>query len=123
MRAVIFRLRSLRLRSNILPLVLAALVLRAMIPAGFMPGSAPGVTLTASLCSALPGQSETIEIEGEHSEPHCEYCVAAPLGAAPALAVASVSTTAAHTQPSTAVSQTGNSLLARAQTARAPPPA
>jgi hypothetical protein len=120
---VISTLRSLRLRSNILPVVLAALVLRAMIPAGFMPGSTAGVTLTASMCSALPGQSETIEIEGEHGKPHCEYCVATPLGAAPALAAANVSTMAAGTQPPTSVSQTGKSLLARAQTARAPPPA
>jgi hypothetical protein len=122
MRAVMQRLRSLRLRSNLLPLLLAVFVLRALIPAGFMPGSAVGMSLSASMCSTQPGKSETLEFPGTDTAPHCEYCVAPLLGAplAPVcleglgLAMQQVSLPRAH-------SQIPESLLARAQSARAPP--
>ena len=121
MRAVISRLRSMRLRANVLPLVLAAMMLRALIPVGFMPGSEDGVSLAASMCSTQPGKTETIEIPGEHGKPHCEYCVASPLGAAPAFVAPGITAAAAPALLPTTVSQTRKSFLARAQTARAPP--
>jgi hypothetical protein len=116
------RLRSLRLRSNLIPLLLAVFVLRALIPAGFMPGSAMGLSLSASMCSTQPGKSETLELPGGDTPAHCEYCVAPLLGAplepicleGLGLAIPQASLTQSH-------SQIPESLLARAQSARAPP--
>jgi hypothetical protein len=82
MRAV-YRLRAFAL-SHLLPLVLGALVLRALIPVGFMPAS--GGTLTVMLCApSSPGsqRTEIVEIPGAAQAPHCDYCTAPLLGGAP----------------------------------------
>lgn len=82
MRAV-YRLRVYA-QAHLLPLVLGALVLRALIPVGFMPGS--GGTLTAMLCApSAPGnqRTEILEIPGATQAPHCDYCTAPLLGGAP----------------------------------------
>lgn len=74
------RLRSLRF--HCLPLLLAALTLRALIPAD-VASSSQGLTFTASMCSYDRGKTEVIEIPGDEQNdaPHCEYCVAPLLGA------------------------------------------
>ncbi len=66
-----------------LPWVLAALVLRALIPAGFMPMA--GTSLAAAMCSTLGMPTELIEVPGTTPQLHCDYCVAPAVGASPAL--------------------------------------
>jgi hypothetical protein len=111
----------------LLPLVLGALVLRALIPAGFMPGMSAAGSLTAMLCNApatgLP-RSETIEIPGAGPVVHCDYCVVPVIGTGFTLAhltaqpaIPFLTRTA---QPDTPHSRFA---LERAQTPRAPPAA
>jgi hypothetical protein len=122
MRAVMQRLRSMRLRSNLMPLLLAVFVLRALIPMGFMPGSAHGVSLTASMCSTQPGKSETLEFPGSDTTPHCDYCVTPLLGAPLApVCLEGLGLAIQQHSPPQVHSQIPESLLARAQSARAPP--
>lgn len=82
----VHRLRNIA-QSHLLPLVLGALVLRALIPVGFMPGARPGMNLTAAMCNPAagggPGGSEIIEIPGATPVVHCEYCLAPACGPAP----------------------------------------
>src|SRR5512139_2274395 len=68
-----------------MPVVLAALAARALMPAGFMSvaggdGSSPAI----AMCSQDKTRREQLEIPGgqrpaEH-RPHCEYCLAPLLG-------------------------------------------
>ena len=116
-----YRLRSNRLRANVLPLLLAALVFRAFIPAGFMFGSGDGTSLSVSMCSTQAGKTETLEIPGEHAKPHCEYCLAPLLGAPQAFLSAGFTAAAQHPTLAPLVSQLADSPLARAQAARGPP--
>jgi hypothetical protein len=117
---VISRLRSKRLRSNILPPLMAALLLRALIPVGFMPGFADGASFTASMCSSQ-GTGETIEIPGDHAKPHCDYCVAPLFGAPLALQRCHAPASASQALNARVDSQLPAAPLARAQSARAPP--
>jgi hypothetical protein len=81
MRAV-NRMRAAR--SRLLPLVLGALVLRALIPVGFMAGA--GGVLSAAWCSpSIPGsqRTEIVEIPGALHAQFCDYCTAPLLGGAP----------------------------------------
>jgi hypothetical protein len=79
------RLRSLS-HDYLLPLVIGALALRALIPAGFMPGDGNPLSISATLC--LPAgtradtnaRTEQIEIPGTAHAQQCEYC-ALPLAA------------------------------------------
>jgi len=79
MRPVMRKLRSLRLRSYVLPVLLGALALRFLIPSGFMPGSDDGTMLSVAMCST-EAQSELLEIPGEPSKPHCDHCTLPSLG-------------------------------------------
>ena len=84
------RLRHLA-HEYLLPLVISALVLRALIPLGFMPGGSS--LLTAALCNApATGETriETLSIPDAGmpagaAKMHCDFCVAPMLGAASAL--------------------------------------
>jgi hypothetical protein len=88
MRAV-NRLRSLS-QDYLLPLVIGALALRALIPVGFMPGAGNPLSLSATLCQPAgapadgDARTEQVEIPGTAHAQQCEYC-ALPL-AAPAFA-------------------------------------
>jgi hypothetical protein len=73
-------LRSIRVRSYVLPLLLGALTLRFLIPTGFMPDASDGTTLRVAMCSTDKGQSELIEIPGEPAKPHCDHCLMPSLG-------------------------------------------
>ena len=113
-----------------MPFVLAALALRALIPAGFMPGSIDSFAFTAMLCAPQnPGTAaatamERFELPGSpdaHAQPHCDFCVSPALGAPPAncdlrLATVVVTVTAASIDEQIA-SRTPD----RAPSARAPP--
>lgn len=114
----------------LLPLVISALVLRALIPAGFMPGAGEGFSLSAAMCNAPSTgapRSETIEIPGADAPTaaaamHCDFCLVPVLGAAfslptvqPPAAIAFVSLPARTDAP------VSRFALDRAQTPRAPP--
>jgi hypothetical protein len=74
------RLRSLS-QDYLLPLVIGALALRALIPMGFMPGDGNALSITASLCIPAAGpvdgnaRTEQIEIPGTSHALQCEYCL------------------------------------------------
>ena len=48
-----------------MPLLLAALVFRVLVPPGFMMGGAGTMSLSAAMCATTPGKSEKIELPGE----------------------------------------------------------
>ena len=118
-----------RLRAHahdyLLPLLIGALVLRALIPAGFMPGGM-GLSLTAQLCNAPatgnPG-TETLEIPGAGmGATHCDFCLLplmaatqAPPALQPPPAIAFSSLAARTDAPASRFA------LQRAQIPRAPP--
>jgi hypothetical protein len=114
--------RSIRVRSYVLPVLLAALALRFLVPHGFMAESATGTTLSAAMCST-DSRQESIEIPGEPAKPHCDNCLMPSLG--PALAPFHVAGVTQVTKPPLLpqhLSQIPDAPLARAQIARAPPP-
>lgn len=108
-----------RFHASVLPLLLAALVFRVLVPPGFMMIGDP--VLRAAMCTTQPGKTETIELPGESGKVHCEQCMAPPLGAPLAdvrLAALPPATPSRHTP---VVAQISDSFLVRAQSARAPP--
>jgi DUF2946 family protein len=121
------RLRSVA-HEYLLPLVISALVLRALIPVGFMPGSGAGTSLTATMCNPVNGKSgtEIIEIPGGlpagTGAMHCDYCLSPVLAAAFAFPVI-VGSDAVASRPSSARidAPVSRFALSRAQIPRAPP--
>jgi hypothetical protein len=123
MRAVT-RLRSLRFRSWILPLLLGAFALRVLIPGGFMAVSGAGLSLEAPMCSSVPGRSESLEIPEEAPKTHCDRCLLSPPFEAPYAFVTPGFSALTLTPPlPQQASQVPEAPLARAQSARAPPQA
>jgi hypothetical protein len=121
------RLRTLRFRYWVMPVILAALAARAFMPAGFMTTPADGTSAWGiTMCSPDKLQREDLVIPDEQAPsqhgPQCKFCGAPILGTpfasfdlvtpapAPLLAVAT------DTRPAYAP-------LLRSQTARAPPQA
>lgn len=121
------RLRSLRLRYQFMPWVLAALILRVLIPADAMM-AVPGLRLQASLCSLQDtgdtgdtGRTGTIELPGARSAPECEHCLA-PLLDAPLAMHSLPEPRLADSGPFGAFdSQVSESTPQRPASARAPP--
>jgi hypothetical protein len=116
----------LRAFSNdyLLPLVLGALVLRALIPVGFMPGMSTGFSLTALLCNApaTGARTETIEIPGAITAAHCDYCVVPVLGAGVTVPTVSAGPAVSVLIPPRRLATPHSRFaLARAQIPRAPP--
>lgn len=103
-----------------MPVLLAALVFRVLVPPGFMIGGAGSTSLQASMCTTTPGKIETIELPGGNS-PHCEYCVASPLGAPLADARIQPPSRGISAAYTAGVAQMAGTTLLRAQCARAPP--
>ena len=104
-----------------MPLLLAALALRVLIP-DVMPGDMSSMTVNAAMCSTAPGRSERIEIPGDVPKPHCERCLLTPPFEAPyALLTPAFRPTIQVPLLPDQVSQRSESSLARAQSARAPP--
>jgi hypothetical protein len=119
MRAVMSP-RSIRLRANLLPLLLFALAMRSLIPIDGIAGA--GMSVKSSMCSTQSGRSEVIELPaGETATHHCEQCFAPSLGAPFALLRADGLARAALPQLPEQASQIPDKPLARAQAARAPP--
>jgi hypothetical protein len=103
-----------------MPLLLAALVFRVLAVPGFMMGGSEAMSLQASMCTTTPGKIETIELPGS-SQPHCEYCVAPPLGAPFAQLLVEPPLRAAEPAFIAVSTQIDGLTLLRAQSARAPP--
>ena len=122
------RLRTLA-NDYLLPLVISALVLRALIPAGFMPGTGEGFSLTAAMCNAPATgapRAEIIEIPGadapQAAAMHCDFCLVPVLGAAfvsPALQTSDKILSVAL--PPGVDAPVSRFALSRAQIPRAPP--
>ncbi len=114
------RFRSLRFRSFVMPLLLAALVLRVLIPTDVM--HSQSMSVASSMCSTDSDRSEFVEIPAEPSQPHCERCLLTPPFDAP-FAFLSPAFGPALDLPllPELVSQVPEFPLARAQAARAPP--
>jgi hypothetical protein len=120
MRAV-KSLRSIRLRSYVLPVLLGALALRFLIPVGYMPGSDEGTTLSVAMCSS-EAQTELLEIPGEPAKPHCDYCTLPSMDAP--LSPVNIAGLTPAVQPwllPPLESQLSEAPLLRAQSPRAPP--
>jgi hypothetical protein len=123
MRTVI-RLRLMRLRSWVLPLILAALAARAFMPSGFMmaenvPGSA--TVIQSTLCSRDQERRDAIELPGSRHTPRCDHCLN-PLGDAPiALLIAPARIEFSPLRVIDEVPQVAHAPLLRSQSARAPP--
>jgi len=114
------RFRSLRFRSFMMPLLLAALVLRVLIPTDVVHSQT--MSLASSMCSTDPQRSERIEIPVEPSQPHCERCLLTPPFDAPYAFLSPVFGPAVQVRLAPErVSQVPESPLVRAQAARAPP--
>jgi hypothetical protein len=121
MRAV-RHLRSIRLRSYVLPLLLGALALRFLIPAGHMPGSGDSTMIQAATCSTEKGQSETLEIPAESAKPHCDLCTLPSLDAPLSpVNIAGLFLVPQRSLPPRHESQIPETPLARAQIPRGPP--
>lgn len=111
----------MRVRSYVLPVLLGALALRFLIPAGFMPAS-DGTMLRVAMCSTEQGQSEVLEIPSEPAKPHCDHCTAPSLGAPLApFNFAGLSPVPQHSLLPSLESQLSEAPLLRAQIPRAPP--
>jgi hypothetical protein len=112
-----------------MPFVLAALALRALIPAGFMPGPADGFAFTATICAPSSPKSqapatERIELPASpngHAQPHCDFCVSPPLGAPPVVDGGRIPAVPTSFAPTSFVAQVASSAPDRAPSARAPP--
>jgi hypothetical protein len=127
------RFRNLDFRCSVMPLVLAALALRALIPAGFMPGTGEGFGFLAMLCAPqIAGQTaedpraamERFELPASpaaHAQPHCDFCVSPPLGAPPAMEGARIPVQAPSLAPVSFLAQISSHSPDRAPSARAPP--
>src|SRR6478736_8349493 len=112
--------RSIRIRSYVLPVLLAALALRFLIPHAFMDDS--GGTSKASLMCSLDGKKESIEIPAAPAKPHCDNCLMPSLGPArPPFNIASILEVSKPPLLPGHVSQIPDAPLARAQSPRAPP--
>lgn len=122
------RLRTLRFRYWVMPVILAALAARAFMPAGFMSISGEnGMSATIAMCSQDKTRRERIEfpdgqqLPGEHRL-QCKHCLSPVLGAP----FAFYDFSAPAMPPVLLVSADGQlafSPLLRSQEARAPPQA
>jgi hypothetical protein len=104
----------------VLPLLLAALVARALLPAGFMASNA-GLTFTVEMCSLDQDRREQLQIPGEHEPAACDYCLAPLLGAGLDLPRVIARVECLPVVTLAAKSQIASLPLARAQSPRAPP--
>ena len=123
------RLRAFDLRHSVMPFVLAALALRALIPAGFMPGSSESFAFTAMLCApqnlgSAEVAMERFELPGSpdaHTQPHCDFCVSPVLGTPPAIEGTRLLAFAATIATTDVEEQVSSRTPDRAPSARAPP--
>ena len=120
------RLRTLRFRYWVMPVILAALAAQAFMPAGFMSMTGEGGrSATIAMCSQDKSRRERIEFPGERQLPgehrfQCKHCLAPVMGSP----FAFHDFTSPATLPALLVpadEQLAFSPLQRSQEARAPP--
>lgn len=113
--------RHLRL---LIALLLPLMVLRGLLPAGYMP-VAEGGQLRMALCSdglqLAPGRDDVTDhrLPGSHGD--CLFAQASAAAPPPALPALAVPEARAATAAATLAAQLGARLLARAQSPRGPP--
>ena len=119
-RSVLKRLRRLEYCSLVLPALLFALMLRALVPSG------DGLTVESPMCaeswqSPAGEKSESIEVPGFIEKLHCEYCVSPVAGAAPVMPPMLASDVVQQFSATLKILRRAPDILLRAQRARAPP--
>lgn len=107
------------LRIHVLPWAVGALVLRAMIPMGFMPSG--GTTLGAVMCSTQGLESEQIDIPGSAPFMQCDFCLLPAFAEPPAALAGGVGEPVSVVLSRAPEAIPHRFSLDRAQTARAPP--
>jgi hypothetical protein len=114
---------SYKLRTHVLPWMLAAMLLRAFIPPGFMPGASD--TIAATMCSTVGSATQEsiqqIEIPGSVPVPHCDFCLWPATGPAPAEPRSALWLERRVDAPHGLVTDPVDYSLLRAQSARGPP--
>ena len=117
------RLRTLRIVTFALPVILAALVARALMPSNFMTLTGTGPAITTQLCSVEQNRRAPIELPGEKHGMLCDHCLS-PMGNAPiAFVVIPERVEMSPLVESTRDSPVAYAIPRRAQAARAPPQA
>jgi hypothetical protein len=117
------RLRTLRFRNYVLPVILAALGARAFMPSGFMVTADNNPVMQSTLCSRDQGRSSPIELPGEQPHRQCDHCLS-PMGTAPtAFALKPATVEMSPLLAALQAEQVVHSPLQRVQAARAPPQA
>jgi hypothetical protein len=120
------RLRTLKFRSYVLPVILAALACRALAPSGFMTSTTQGTdgirVVQTRLCSVDKNRSGTLSVPGDsHDTPRCDHCLS-PMGHAPiALLSPLPPARLAALVPQVLDDQVAHATSSRTQLARAPP--
>jgi hypothetical protein len=121
------RLRTLRLRYWVMPVILAALAARAFMPAGFMTTTADDASAWGIImCSQDKSQRESIVIPDERAPAQhgldCKFC-GAPIMGTPFASFDLVTPAPAPLLAAAGETRSSYAPLLRSQTARAPPQA
>jgi hypothetical protein len=121
------RLRTLRFRYWVMPVILAALAARAFMPAGFMTTTGDGAAaVRISMCSRDKLQRETIVLPDEQApaqhDLQCKFC-GAPILGTPFASFDLVSPVPAPMLAAATETRPAYAPPLRSQTARAPPQA
>ena len=121
------RLRTLRFRNWVMPVILAALAARAFMPAGFMTNRADDASAWGIIiCSQDKSQLENIVIPDERAPAQhgldCKFC-GAPIMGTPFASFDLVTPAPAPLLATAGETRASYAPLLRSQTARAPPQA
>lgn len=120
------RLRTLRFRYWVMPVILAALAARAFMPAGFMTTTDDASAWGIIICSQDESQRENIIIPDEQAPAQhgldCKFC-GAPIMGTPFASFDLVTPAPAPLLAAATETQASYAPLLRSQTARAPPQA
>jgi hypothetical protein len=111
-------------------LLLAVLLLRALVPAGFMPGTGSEMSLTMTMCG--PGNPAAVKVRlpqdpgpsaplTSHSDDYCAYAAASVAAPPPTVGLASLLLPRATESDSVPAPTAVLAAVYRAQSPRAPP--
>jgi hypothetical protein len=126
---LIHRLSSDRLLTEFL---LAVLLLRALVPAGFMPGTGSGMLLTMTMCGSGNPAAVTVRLPQDpapgpsaprtsHADGYCAYAASSVAAPPPVVGLASLLLPRATESDSAPVPTAVLAAVYRAQSPRAPP--
>jgi hypothetical protein len=126
------RFRTPALREWVALLMLPALALRLLVPAGFMPSFGEGASFTMTMCHGDPLSSVVVRLTGKdggresgdggqrHDTP-CSFAASSTLSAATTVTLATAATFAAEPPPGSPPATLRPAGRHRPQSARAPP--